>query len=204
MVTNDWFGDAVSRSRGFRRPKFKYVGFAGAGLILATLLSISFSSTSRADSRELIDDNAQRSLKWMYDSSRHTARQLKKAAGVLVFGDVVKMGFGLGGEFGEGALIVDGEIVQYYAIAGKKFGVPDSALYKTEAIVFRTEKALKKFRTSHSWKIGRDAVVPVVSSVERSDKVLKSSQPVIGYVFTDAGIVEGLGLDGNKITQIAR
>ena len=42
------------------------------------------------------------------DLRKHSAKAgelLDQAAGVLVFPDVVKMGFGVGGEFGEGVLI---------------------------------------------------------------------------------------------------
>lgn len=176
-------------------------------LFSAVTFSIFLLSTSgvvRADSAQMIDDHTQRALKWMYGSSRHTAKQLKRAAGVLVFGDVIKMGFGLGGEFGEGALIVDGEIVGYYAISGKEYGVDAGAAYKAKAIVFRTEKALESFRKTNSWKVGSNAVVPTVASVEKKDRVLRSSEPIIGLIFTDSGLVSNLSLNGNKITRIAR
>ena len=178
----------------------------GLGLLPALVLAVCLSAPQnvRADSKEMISDHTQRALKWMYGSSRHAARQLKRAAGVLVFGDLVKMGFGLGGEFGEGALIVDGEIVEFYALAGKDYGVPEDAGFKAKAIVFRSEKALRTFRDSPSWKVGRNAVVPVVTSLDKPGKVLRSSDPIIGFVFTDTGLVPGMSLDGNKITRIAR
>ena len=39
------------------------------------------------------------------------------AKGVLVFPDVAKAGFGIGGEYGEGALRVGGKSVDYYSTA---------------------------------------------------------------------------------------
>ncbi|MFK7976079.1 MAG: hypothetical protein AB8C02_08080 [Halioglobus sp.] len=165
---------------------------------------MSNSVTVRADSAEMIGDHTQRALKWMYGSSRHTAKQLKRAAGVLVFGDMIKMGFGLGGEFGEGALIVDGEIVEYYALSGKEYGVSKDAAFKAKAIVFRTEKALDAFRDSATWRVGSNAAVPMVRSVEKSGKVLRSSDPIVGLVFTDSGLLPDVTLDGNKITRITR
>lgn len=175
-----------------------------AALVVAVVSTLLTSAAVHADSKELIQEHTHRALKWMHGSSRHTAKQLKRAAGVLVFGDLVEMGFGLGGEFGEGALIVDGEIVEFYALAGKQFGIADKAGFKAKAIVFRTEKALERFRESPIWKVGRNAVVPVVTSLKTQGKVLRSSDPIIGYVFTEEGLVPGLSLDGNKITRIAR
>jgi lipid-binding SYLF domain-containing protein len=46
-----------------------------------------------------------------------SARELgRKAAGVLVFPSVIKAGFGVGGEYGEGVLIVKGKAAGYYNI----------------------------------------------------------------------------------------
>lgn len=186
-----------------------YRGIVGAAprvllLAIAAVMLVGGVGDARADSAQVIDHHTQRALKWMYGSSRHTAKQLKRAAGVLVFGDLVKMGFGLGGEFGEGALIVDGEIVGYYALAGKQYGIAEGAGFKAKAIVFRTTKALESFRASTSWKVGRNAVVPVVTSVKKPGKVLRSSDPIFGLVFTESGLVPDMSLDGNKITRIAR
>ena len=172
--------------------------------LLVVLLTVTVTLPARADTKALIDANTERALEWLADSSRPTKRLLKNAAGVLVFGDVVKMGFGLGGEFGEGALIVDGKIVEYYAVAGKKFGVGTESRYKAEVIVFKTERALKSFRKSVSWKVGKHAVVPVVRSAVKPGKLLKSDAPIVGFVFTEAGVIAGIGLDGNKVTRISR
>ena len=37
--------------------------------------------------------------------------------GVLVFPEVIKAGIGIGGEYGEGALLLDGKTVDYYSTA---------------------------------------------------------------------------------------
>ena len=52
-----------------------------------------------------------------------SARELgRKAAGVLVFPSVIKAGFGVGGEYGEGVLIVKREPAGYYNIISASFG----------------------------------------------------------------------------------
>ena len=42
--------------------------------------------------------------------------------GVLLLPHVIKAGFGFGGEYGEGALRVDGKSVDYYNIVSASFG----------------------------------------------------------------------------------
>src|SRR5512136_2171325 len=51
------------------------------------------------------------------------ARELaNKAFGILVFPSVVKAGFGFGGEYGEGALLIRGRPVDYYNTVSASFG----------------------------------------------------------------------------------
>lgn len=172
--------------------------------LVAISMMVALALPASADSKEMIESNAQRALHWLYGTSSETSDMLRDAAGVLVFGDVIKMGFGLGGEFGEGALIVDGNFVDYYAIAGKQYNAPASAAFKAEAVVFRTPAALKAFQDSASWKIGRHAQVPLLQTVKTRGRVMKSASPIVGLVFTDAGLLSGATLDGNKVSRIAR
>ena len=39
---------------------------------------------------------------------------IKKAKGVLIFPQVIKAGFGIGGEYGEGAMRIGAKTVEYY------------------------------------------------------------------------------------------
>jgi lipid-binding SYLF domain-containing protein len=60
------------------------------------------------------------------------ARQLThNAAGVLVFPTVVKAGFGIGGEYGEGALLIAGRRAGYYNLVSASFGFQLGAQART-------------------------------------------------------------------------
>jgi lipid-binding SYLF domain-containing protein len=48
---------------------------------------------------------------------------LAQAKGVLVFPNVIKAGFGIGGEYGEGALRVHGRSVGYYNTVSASIGL---------------------------------------------------------------------------------
>ena len=47
---------------------------------------------------------------------------IKKAKGVLIFPQVIKAGFGIGGEYGEGALRIGGKTVEYYSTMAASIG----------------------------------------------------------------------------------
>ncbi len=170
----------------------------------AALLLLCVALSARADDKARIDANTQRALTWMRASGDDTAQLLERAAGVLVFPDVVKMGFGAGGEFGEGALLVGGETVAYYAAAGNTFGLGTEADYKAEIILFMTAEVLQAFRDSRSWKVGEHATVPVLTDARGGVATLASTEPLLGLIFSEDGLVSNLDLDGINVTRIYR
>jgi lipid-binding SYLF domain-containing protein len=160
-------------------------------------MALCASHASFADDKALIDANTERALNWIRNSGGNSAQLLSHA-------DVVKMGFGVGGEFAEGSLLVGGKTEGYYASAGQQFGNLPNAQYKAEVIFFMTEEALQAFRDTQGWKVGENAVVPVLESA--TDDVASNSPETqhVGLIFSEDGVVPGLGLDGVKVTQIFR
>ena len=58
-----------------------------------------------------IDRDAQKALENLYAKSPSAKTMSEKAIGILVFPGIVKGGFIVGGQYGEGALISDGKTV---------------------------------------------------------------------------------------------
>ena len=170
-----------------------------AGLV-GSLLCLS-AAPGHADDKAMIDANTERALTWLRGSGEEAQRLLDSAAGVLVFPDVVEMGFGVGGEFGEGALLVDGKPVDYYATAGSTFGMAAESQYKAKVIFFRTDDALQEFRARRSLKLGQHVSVPVATT---GRDALDSRESHVGIIFSDQGLVSDLVLDGDRITRIVR
>ncbi len=69
-----------------------------------------------------------------------------KAVGVLVFPSVVKAGFGIGGEYGEGALRIRGRTVDYYNMVSASIGFQLGVQERSVIILFMTPEALDQFR----------------------------------------------------------
>ncbi len=91
-----------------------------------------------------------------------TAKDLsKEAKGILVFPNVVKAGFIIGGAGGTGALLVDGKIHGYYQTASASIGLQAGVESRKEAIMFMTQKALDNFLDSSNWQAGVDGSIAV-------------------------------------------
>lgn len=128
---------------------------------------------------------------------------LKQAKGVLVFPSVVKAGFGIGGEYGEGALRVGGKTVAYYNTIAASIGFQIGAQAKTVILAFMEGEALKKFRDSEGWKVGVDGSVALVTvGIGDSLDSTKYKEPIVGFVFGQKGLMYNLTLEGSKFTKL--
>lgn len=131
------------------------------------------------------------------------SRFLNNAKGVLVFPDVIKAGFGIGGEYGEGALRIGGKTVDYYNTAAASIGFQLGGQIKTVVIVFLKQSALNQFRQSDGWKVGVDGSVAIVEwGVGEDINTLDVNDPVVGFVFGNKGLMYNLTIEGSKITRL--
>lgn len=134
------------------------------------------------------------------------ARELAgKSVGMLVFPSVVKAGMGIGGEYGEGALLIDGQTADYYntvsASVGFQLGVQERAVI----IMFMTQSALTQFRKTAGWKVGVDGSVAIVTvGVGGAIDSNKITSPVVGFILDPKGLMYNLTLEGSKMTRISR
>lgn len=171
-----------------------------ASLLLCTL--VASAATAEDTGREALDTKIEAALSALREKSPESAELLDKAEAVLVFPDVVKVGFGIGGEYGEGALLTGGEAA-YYSISGASFGLQLGAQSKTQIILFMSKQALRKFRRSKGWEAGVDGRIALVQAGAGGGLDTTTTQaPIIGFVFTNAGLMYNLTLEGSKITPL--
>ncbi len=169
----------------------------------AALLAALLCPPVLADSIEYINTNTEKVLTAFKQYAVDGDDMLEDAAGVLVFPDIFRLGFGLGGQYGEGVLLVKGEPVAYYTNAGHNYGLDTKEHgFKSEVIVFRDIDALNTFRNKSSWKVGENGNVtlPVINSPS-GVKLGAQSDSVVGFILSDKGLVADVTLNGNRYTR---
>jgi lipid-binding SYLF domain-containing protein len=87
----------------------------------------------------------------------------KKAKGMLVFPTVGKAGIGIGGEYGEGALIINGKTVQYYNFGAASIGFQLGIQSKRQIILFMEQHSLESFQDSEGWEVGVDGNIAIAT-----------------------------------------
>lgn len=170
-------------------------------LVLALLLFIP-SISGAATSLELRQE-AQISLTKLYRNSP-TAKKLSSVAkGILVFPNVVKAGFMLGGQYGEGTLLVGDQIRGYYNTVAASFGLQVGAQSFGYAMIFMTDSAITYLSKTAGWEIGVGPTVTVVNEgIARALTTTTAKDDVYVFFYGQQGLMAGLGIEGSKISPI--
>ena len=167
------------------------------------LVALGVSSTALAASAEVLNVRVAETIEAFKEQVNGAEVFLEQAAGYLVFPKVYKVGVGIGGETGEGALRIGGQNVDYYRTSSGSFGFQLGAQARSIVIVFMTEEALSKFRDSQGWKVGIDGSVALVDL--GAGKTIDSKNikdPVVGFIFGSKGLMYNLTLEGTKIHKL--
>lgn len=172
-----------------------------AGFIFFSFLLVP--QISLAATAKELNIEADATLAQLYDLVKGSKQLVKESKGVLVFPSVVKAGFGLGGEYGEGVLRIKGKTVDYYSTAAGSIGFQLGVQSKKIVIIFLSQEALTKFRASSGWQVGVDGSVALVNVGAGGDVNFRNiSDPIVGFIFGQAGLMYNLTLEGSKFTKI--
>jgi lipid-binding SYLF domain-containing protein len=175
-------------------------------VMLAAFVATTLATASdvRAYSAE-IEANVNDTLKRFYRYAPAGRELVQKAAAVLVFPNVVKAGFGIGGEYGEGALRGDGRTLGYYSTASASIGFQIGLQGRSVVILFMTKQSLRNFHARDGWEIGVDGSVTLIDIGAAGEYDSNNfADPIIGFIFDGKGLMYNLTLEGSKITRIQR
>ncbi|RUP11049.1 YSC84-related protein [Hyphomicrobium sp.] len=178
----------------------------GISVALFALCAIVMSANeSRAASAHEIDASVHETLDRFFYQVGGARELANKAVGILVFPSVVKAGFGVGGEYGEGALLVRGRNAGYYNTISASFGFQLGVQARSVIIAFMTPEALEQFRRTAGWKVGVDGSVAIITvGVGGSIDTNKITSPVVGFILDPKGLMYNLTLEGSKISRISK
>ena len=173
--------------------------------LLFTLIFLGLFSGAHAKSKQEINITADATLEKFKEKVVGGQQFLNQATAVLVFPKVLKAGLGIGGEYGEGVLRQNGKNIDYYKTAAASIGFQAGAQSKSVVIVFMNQQALNDFRNKKGWKAGVDGSVAVVKwGVGEDINTLDIKDPVVGFIFSNKGLMFNLTLEGSKFTRIKR
>ncbi|MFZ1416315.1 MAG: YSC84-related protein [Defluviicoccus sp.] len=159
---------------------------------------------SLAASASKLNAAAEATLAGFYVETPSAKTYAEKARGILVFPEITKAGFVIGGSGGDGVLRVGGKPVAYYSTASASVGLQVGYQEYATVMMFMTEEALTKFRNSSGWEVGVDAGVTVIDTGAAGSLSTEdvAKDPVVAFIFGEKGLMAGLSLEGAKISKL--
>ena len=176
--------------------------FIVAALIVLLCGGVPLSAAYGATAKE-IDVSVGVALNRFYGEVLGAREFGRTAKGLLVLPNVIKAGFVVGGEYGEGALKVGDRTEAYYNIVAGSFGFQIGAEKKDIIIAFMTDEALRQFRDSSGWEVGVDGNIALIDigGGQRIDTTTVKD-PIIAFVFDVKGLMADVSLKGAKFTRL--
>ena len=160
--------------------------------------------TAAASSAEQIDANVKIALEKLYAKSKAAETLGEKAKGILVFPSITKGGFIVGGQYGKGALLIDGKTEGYYNTIQVSYGLQAGLQKYGYALFLMTDSAVKYIDKSGGWEIGVGPTITIVdigAAGSATTTTLKSE--IYAFFFDQKGLMAGIGLQGTKISKIS-
>ncbi len=171
-------------------------------VLLAVLIANSLViSSARAASAYELDRDARQALRTLYAKNPKAIEIANQATAALVFPTIVKGGFIFGVHGGDGPLIFNGGTHGYYHTSAVSYGLQAGVQTYSYVLFFMNHRAMNYINQHGGWEIGTGpSVVVVDTGMAKSLSVKTLNKDVYAFVFSQKGLMAGLGLQGSKIT----
>lgn len=181
------------------------ISFQGGINALFVAVTLSLVTAAHAESKTEIDKNARTALHQLITSNADAKKLSEKAVASLVFPTVIKAGFMVGGQYGDGVLFKEGRPVAYYNTAGGSFGLQAGAQQFGYILFFMKEAALKALDSTQGFEVGvGPSVVLVDQGLAKSTTTITAQDDIYAFITGQKGAMAGIGIQGNKITKLAK
>ncbi len=171
-------------------------------LLIATLGLLGMQQAVATDFA-LLEQTSRAELKSLYDGSPGLKALGGKAKAVLVFPKVTKAGFIIGGQGGDGILLINDTVAGYYNTAAVSLGLQAGVQSFGYVLFFMSDKVLTEFQNSKNFQVGVGPTIVFVDAGAAKDmSTLTAKSDVYGTIFDQKGLMAGISLEGTKITKL--
>lgn len=147
------------------KKKITAVAIALKVTVLAAAITLAANAPSWAASASQIDREASQSLSMLYKNQPGAKALADKAVAVLVFPSIVKGGFIIAGQFGDGVLRKNGKSVAYYRSLAASYGFQAGAQAFGYVLFFMDDASVRYLDNSDGWEVGTGPSLVVLSTL---------------------------------------
>lgn len=169
----------------------------------ALLACVFFSGLAAAADRSALEREARAALQNLTGSVPAAKSLSGSAVGILVFPKVTKAGLGVGGQFGDGVLFKQGKVAGYYNTSGASIGLQAGAQQFGYALFMMNDKAVGALSANEGFEVGvGPSVVVMDEGKAKTMTTTTAKDDIYAFIFSQKGLMAGLGVQGNKITRL--
>ena len=180
--------------------------------LVTALLAVALTATSSVNTRPAlaasaadINRDANAVLAKLYANKPEAKNLASRAKAILVFPSIYKAGFMFGAQYGEGVLRKGNKSVGYYNTVAASYGWQAGAQAFGYALFFMNDSSLSYLDKSECFEVGVGPSIVVLD--EGAGKSMTSStvtQDIYALIFDQKGLMAGAGIQGSKISKIAK
>lgn len=149
------------------------------------------------------DADARAALNTLYRISPGAKALGTKARAILVFPEIRKAAFVVGGQGGRGTMFAGGKAVGRYRADGALIGFEAGVQSFRYVLFFMSDTALEKLRESKGFELGADPNIVITNVGAGANITTTTAQPdVYSFVYGQKGLMGGVALQGMKITRL--
>jgi lipid-binding SYLF domain-containing protein len=185
--------------------KFRLVKASLSVAIVTIMVSFNvlIPKPSLAASKSAIDRDARASLDKLFKNTPASKALAEKAVGVLVFPSIVKGGFIIAGQFGDGVLRKRGKTVGYYRSLAASFGYQAGAQAFGYVLFFMDDDSIRYLDNSAGFELGTGpSLVVLDAGFGKNMSTTTLQKGIYAFIFDQKGLMGGVGIQGSKITRI--
>jgi lipid-binding SYLF domain-containing protein len=150
-----------------------------------------------------VDEDANAALKKLYSSDPTAKLLAENSKAILVFPNIIRGGFLVGAQYGEGTLLENGQVSGHYNIVAGSFGFQAGGQTFGCAMFLMTDKAREYLDRSAGWELGAGPTIVLVNKgISKSLTTSTMKDDVYAFVFSQKGLMGGVSIQGSKITKI--
>jgi lipid-binding SYLF domain-containing protein len=177
---------------------------AGA-LAFASSLAPTLVPAAQAATAEDLNKDSFQALRNLTQQNSAAAAVARNARAVLVFPNIVKAGLVFGGAYGEGTLMKNNHVIDYYNSVSGSWGLQAGAQTYGYVVFLMNDKAVNYIEKTAGFEIGvGPTVVMVDEGVAKNLSTTTLKDDAYAFIFDQQGLMAGISIEGTKISRINR
>jgi len=172
-------------------------------ILVSVTVYLGMPAPAQAASASEINRNATQALTTLYNNTPGAKALADKSKAILIFPSIVKGGFIIAGQYGDGALRKHGKTVGYYRSLAASYGFQAGAQSFGYVLFFMDDASVKYLDKSEGWELGTGpSLVVLDKGFGKNMSTTTMQKGVYAFIFDQKGLMAGIALQGSKITKI--